>query len=77
MRTVKRTNSKHHAWAIETGEADHPRYRAASERLLLPHWFRNRRVARNALERFKAMGEASAKARVVRVSVTVTTIGRG
>lgn len=76
-RKIKRARSTHLAWAIEPREVGQPDFRPTSERHLFPHCWRNRFMARDALARFKLPGWETKRARVVRVAITVTMIGRG
>lgn len=77
MRTIiRRTHATHHVWAIETGESK-PRYLAHLDPRQFLRGYLSRWEARGALSTFKGLGICGPTARVVRVSVTVTTTGRG
>lgn len=71
MRMIKRARTTHRAWAIEKGQADkrHLLFAVGAR-------YSTRRFARDALRDLKERG-FTLNGRVVRVSVTVTTIGRG
>lgn len=76
MRTVNRTHVTHYFWAIESGETK-PRYEPCLDARQPLRAYLSRREARDALAVFKEISICGQKARVVRVSVTVTTIGLG
>jgi hypothetical protein len=75
MRRIKRTRTTQRGWAIETGVAEKPFAIGLLDRGF--SLFGTRKRARNRMQIAKESDLLPRKARVVRVSVTVTTIGRG